>query len=333
MPTLLGSLRRLLMAPTAIDVSFATRGFPVERNEATHRLEAIPQAVVCGFEWAIDDPGTPGPGRADTDTELRIRLMEPDLRGFAYEGAAMALTVRDAMGPGRGGRTRRLLLGPARPHIFLAYIGVGFALARLPRPLWRKAVPDLTGADYPQMSWLVVDGYGFDRAYFDTATVVDGQKRLPPYPWEGDPDYFGRAVDQGIGRALWFMHGANAPAVAAAVGRFASERHADLWSGAGLAATFAGCCPPAGLEALRRAAGEHAGELAQGAVFAAKARARSGTVPEHTHTALTALAGLDIGKAVALADDCTADRAAGPGRPAYEQWRRNVRERLAEMAG
>ena len=30
-------------------------------------------------------------------------------------------------------------------------------------------MPDLTGSPYyPTMSWLAVDGYGFDLAYFDT---------------------------------------------------------------------------------------------------------------------------------------------------------------------
>ena len=77
----------------------------------------------------------------------------------------------------------------------------GFAMARLPRPLWKKVMPDLTGsAYYPAMSWLAVDGYGFDRAYFDTRRWVDEQRAPAPYAWEGSPDYFLRAVDQGIGR-------------------------------------------------------------------------------------------------------------------------------------
>ncbi|MER6910157.1 DUF1702 family protein [Streptomyces sp. NPDC000594] len=341
MPTVLGSLRRLLMAPSPLDVGFAARGFPVTPSAATRRLEAIPQAVVCGFEWAVDDPG-------HQETEARIRLVDAELRGFAYEGATMALTLRDAMGPGPGGRARRLLIGPARPHVFLAYIGIGFALARLPRPLWRKAVPDLTGADYPQMSWLAVDGYGFDLAYFRTRRYVDEQRLPAPYDWEGHPGYFARAVDQGIGRALWFIHGARADRVAAAVERFDPARRPDLWSGAGLAATFAGCCPDGDLAALRRAAGAHTGELGQGAVFAAKARAHAGTVPEHTRTALAALTGLTLSEAVALADD-TAPGAAPPDTPApegspgapgdiadlpaYEQWRRSIRDRLLASVG
>src|SRR5258708_22127842 len=234
MPTTLGSLRRLLMSPQLVDVTFAKRGFPAIPSAATQRLEAIPQAVICGFEWGID-------ARNQWDVERRLDLVDAELRGFAYEGATMALTILDTTG--RGHRPRDLLRGPGQPHIFLAYIGIGFAMARLPRPLWKKAVPDLSGDPYyPTMSWLAVDGYGFDRAYFDTPRWLDAQRVPKPYSWDGSPDYFLRAVDQGIGRALWFICGGHAPSVAAAAGRFASHRQADLWRGIRRAPPLAGGC-------------------------------------------------------------------------------------------
>lgn len=321
MASALGALRRLAMAPSLAEVSFAGRRFPVEPTEGTRRLEAVPQAVVCGFEWGIED-------RDLADTERRLSMVDPEVRGFAYEGATMACVIRDVTGP-RGHRTRDLLEGGGRPHIFLNYIGIGFAMARLPRPLWRKVVPKLPGAEYyPAMSWLAVDGYGFDRAYFDTARWV-GKQRVPEtYAWEGDSDYFLRAVDQGIGRALWFMHGGRTAPVAAAVGQFATHRRADLWSGVGLAAAFAGGSTPADLAALCEDAGEDCGHVAQGAVFAAKARHHAGHVPEHTRVATRVLAGLDVESAAGLADDCGTSPAGAGRRPAYESWRQRVRERL-----
>lgn len=320
MSSLLGSVRRLVLAPSLAEVSFAERGFPGQPTPATRRLEAIPQSVVCGFEWGIDC-------RDPVELERRLSFVTPELRGFAYEGAAMACTVLDAMRGGRGHRARDLLMGPGQPHIFLTYIGIGFAMARLPRVLWKKVMPDLTGSDYyPTMSWLAVDGYGFDRAYFATGRWVDEQRVPAAYPWEGSPDYFLRAVDQGIGRALWFIHGARVTDVATAVAKFAGSRQSDLWSGVGLAAAFAGGCGPSDLAALRTSAGGHAGELAQGAVFAVKARSYAGYLPEHTEAAAVALTGLAADAAVALADDAAvpADAGAGKDVPAYELWRRNV---------
>jgi hypothetical protein len=319
MPRPLGSLRRLMMAPSLAAVSFGGRGFPITATPATERLESIPQSVVCGFEWGIES-------RDQWEIERRLSLVEPEMRGFAYEGAAMAFTIRDVM-PGGSDRTRNLLLGPGQPHIFLTYIGIGFAMARLPRPVWKKVIPDLTGQPFfPTMSWLAVDGYGFDRAYFDTKRVVDEQRILAPYPWAGAPDYFSRAVDQGIGRALWFIHGGQAGAVAAAVGRFAASRQPDLWSGVGLASTFAGGFQRADLDELRLAAGEHQAQLALGVVFAVKARTYSGYVPEHTQAAVEVLTGLTIAESVSLADRTEVDPdTAGPV-PPYELWRQRIRD-------
>src|SRR5206468_1536778 len=100
MPTPSGSLRRLLLTPSLTEVTFAKRGFPVTGTDATRRLEAIPQAVICGFEWGID-------ARDLWEVERRLSLVETEQRGFAYEGATMAFTILDAM-PGRGGRTAQL---------------------------------------------------------------------------------------------------------------------------------------------------------------------------------------------------------------------------------
>lgn len=329
MPKLMGALRSVAMSPALTEVTFAKRGFPVKPSPVTERLELVPQSVICGFEWGIEARGL-------WEADRRLSVVDEEFRGFACEGVTMAFTIRDMMGR-RGHRTQELLTGPGAPHIFLGYIGIGFAMARLPKPLWKKILPDLPGCEYhPIMSWLAVDGYGFDRAYFETAKWVDAQYVPDPYPWQGSPGYFRRAVDQGIGRALWFIHGGDPAAVAAAVPKFASDRHPDLWSGVGLAAAFAGGSEAAALAAMRGVAGEHWTELAVGAVFAAKARAYSGFVPAATHGTVTALTGLPVDAAVAIADDTRPDEPGSAPQPdevpAYEVWRQNIRNRIATTA-
>jgi len=319
LPTILGSIRGLVLAPSLEDVSFAGRGFGVSPTPATDRLEAVPQAVVCGFEWAIAAHDL-------TDVKRRLRLVDEEQRGFAYEGATMAYTILDTI---RGNRTRELLSGPGEKHILLAYIGIGFAMARLPRPLWKKVLPDLTSRYHPTMSWLAVDGYGFDRAYFDTERWVDRQEIPAPYPWQGSPQYFLRAVDQGIGRALWFISGADPDKVTAAVRRFADSRQADLWSGVGLASTFAGGCSADGLAQVRKSAGEHWTELALGSVFAVKARSYAGFVPEHTAVATEQLCDLSVEGADVLADRTEVDPEGSGPQPQYEIWRRRIKAHFA----
>jgi hypothetical protein len=319
MSTFFGVLRKRMLAPSLASVGFEERGFPVTPTTATARLEAVPQAVVCGFEWAVE-------GASLWELERRLALVEPEQRGFAYEGATMGYTILDAMPGGGRDRTKALLEGPGEPHIFLTYIGIGFAMARLPRPLWKNILPELDGVHHhPIMSWLAVDGFGFDRAYFDTRKWVDEQAEPAPYPWAGRADYFSRAFDQGVGRALWFIHGGVPEAVGAAVDAFAEARRPDLWSGVGLAATFAGGTDQAGLETLRRLSGAHHAELALGVVFAVKARTYSTYVPDHSRLAAGVLAGLTVEAAESLADRTEVPfEDAGPV-PPYERWRARIR--------
>jgi hypothetical protein len=113
--------------------------------------------------------------------------------------------------------------------------------------------------------------------------------------------------------------------VAAAVGKFPEPRRADLWSGVGLAATFAGGSDQNGLGKLRRASGEYYDELALGVVFAVKARTYSSYVPAHTHLAAGVLIDLSVQGAQNLADRTEqADGEDGP-EPAYELWRQRIR--------
>jgi hypothetical protein len=315
-----GALRKNALAPSLDDVTFARRGFPAGDTRDARQLESIPQHVILGFEIGIEHGDRPG-------ALARLDMVGPEFRGFAYEGATMAFTLLDVMPGRRSDRARKFLDGHGAPHLFLAYIGIGFAMAHLPRPLWRRVLPDLTHTPlHPTLSWLAVDGYGFDRAYFDTPRWIGKQYVPPAYPWQGAPDYFPRACDQGIGRALWFMHGASVEGVAAAVGSFAQKRRADLWSGVGLAATYAGAGDADQLKALRITCGDYLPEVAQGAVFAAKARSHASLETPHTDIAVRVLCGLTVPDAAVMADQAAEGFAEEGPTPNYEIWRSRVQE-------
>ncbi|GAB3885173.1 hypothetical protein GCM10029964_047410 [Kibdelosporangium lantanae] len=147
----------------------------------------------------------------------------------------------------------------------------------------------------------------------------------------GLPGVLPRAADQGVGRALWFIHAANPAQVAAAVDRFAPHRRADLWSGVGLAATFAGGCPADDLAVLRRAAGEHRAEVALGMVFAVKARVHAGHTPTHAEQAAAVLGDLTVAGAVELADGTAVHEGGTATAPAYELWRQKIRAHFASL--
>src|ERR1700733_11293577 len=86
MPTNLGSVRRRLLTPQLKEVTFAERGFPAPPSAITRKLEAIPEAVICGFEWGIDS-------RSQWEVERRLDLVDDEQRGFAYDGGKMGVTV------------------------------------------------------------------------------------------------------------------------------------------------------------------------------------------------------------------------------------------------
>ena len=85
------------------------------------------------------------------------------------------------------------------------------------------------------LRWLVVDGYGFHEGYFHWRKWM-GRSRRPRWL----SSYACRVFDQGFGRSLWFVKGGDVASITAAIRTFSEERHADFWSGVGLACTYAG---------------------------------------------------------------------------------------------
>jgi len=313
----LRSVRRKVLTPNIRETRFVNRGFHARDAVAQAQLEKIGGVFLAGFAEAARS----GSGTA---VERDLQSIERDHQGFAYEGAAMALAILDAVGPRRGHRIADLLAGAGDRHAYMVQVGIGWALARLPSPLHRRIRP----AD-PLLRWLALDGYGFHQAYFHTGRYVTGQYRHRP-AWPGDTaePYAPHVVDQGIGRALWFVEGADPTRVAATIRRYDPSRHSDLFSGAGLAATYAGGVDRTELAAFLDAAGGYGPDVAQGAAFAAKARARADLVTEHTRTAVEVFCGTTVEQAAAVTDEALADLPDDGLEPAYAAWRRRIAHRF-----
>jgi hypothetical protein len=310
----MGRLARAVFGISDLEVSFDRRGFRGADEPPRTHLERVGRAFVAGYMGALDDDRL-GPLAA------RLQAVEPALRGFAYEGAGMALTLLDAFQPWRQPRLAAYLEGPAAPHTYLAHVGVGWAWAKLPGRLERR----LARLD-PIFRWLALDGYGFHQGFFHWPRAVAAQQ--VPARVRG---YGRRAFDQGLGRSLWFVEGARVERIAATLGRFPPSRQSDLWSGAGLACAYAGGVPEEAVERLCETSRPHLAEFAQGVAFAAKAREAAGNPTPWTELACRAVWGLSAAEASRLAD------AAGEGlpqpeapEPSYEIWRRRLQERFRE---
>ncbi|WP_433528532.1 DUF1702 family protein [Micromonospora sp. CA-263727] len=310
------ALRQRILTPDKQEALLDVRGFHVKNDAGRQSLESAGLSFIGGFG---DAAGAPSPRAAE---ELLERRPAP-LRGFAYEGAAMAYALMDGLRPGGRGLTR-FLAGRGAAHVYMVHVGAGWAMARLPRWRWRAVLPP-----DPLLRWLALDGYGFHQAYFHTDRYIHGRHRDPARTWPTElRPYAPHAVDQGIGRALWFVAGADPAELARLLTRFAVDRHADLWSGVGLAASYAGGADQAELNALREAAGEHRPWLAQGSAFAAKARMRAGHVPAQTATATAALCGATPERAAAITDAALTDLTDSAPLPAFAVWRQRIADQL-----
>jgi hypothetical protein len=315
------ALRRRVLTPNQSETTLVKRGFHVNDGATRALLETIGQSFLTGYGYAAE-------ARTPAAAEERLETVERDFRGFAYEGAAMGFAIMDALGLGGGPCVQRFLDGRAGRHVYMVHVGLGWALARLPRWLWRRVLPT-----DPLLGWLALDGYGFHQAYFDTDRYVRDQFRDPDFAWPANcpRGYPVRVVDQGIGRALWFVEGADVDRVATAIDRFAPDRRTDLFSGAGLAATYAGGAHRAALESFWRAAGAHRPAVAQGCAFAAQARVRAGLVNPHTHTAVAVFCSRSVEQAAAMTDDALLDLPDDGPLPRYQVWRQRVASEFATL--
>lgn len=300
-------IRRAVFGLDPREALFERRRFAPAAAEAQARLEGIGRTFIAGYNaWLAHD----------LDGELS--RIPSELHGFAIEGAAMASALVDPLAPWRRGRWAQLLAD--RPqHVYMIHVGAGWAVARLGRSL-RRAIARRD----PLLGWLIADGWGFHQAYFHPERWAGGQRQLP-----ASGGYAARAVDQGIGRALWFIAGADPARVAGQIAWFGTDRHADLWSGVGLAATYAGGCPPASLAALPDLAGRSRAQLAQGAAFAATARHTAGNLADHTEAAARMLTGRGAEELAALAHELQPPPPHAATGESYETWRARLADALA----
>lgn len=314
------TLRSRILTPNVSEVRLEKRGFHVKSPAAQELLEAIGLTFLAGYAHAAQ-------ARSPGEVEEPLEKFPARFRGFAYEGAAMGFAVVDALSPRNGRRFAGHLAGRGDDHIYMAYIGLGWAMARLPRFRWPKIELD------PLLRWLVLDGYGFHQAYFRTDRYVREQYQHAGFRWSaGEPEWYAlHVLDQGVGRALWFAGGADPEVVLDLIERFPARRRPDLFSGAGLAATYAGGAGEEELQRFWKAAGEYRPQVAQGCSFAAEARRRAGLEVPHTQIATQVFCDVSPDEAAQISVRTRPVLPVTGEVPAYEVWRRRIADEFVSM--
>jgi hypothetical protein len=309
-----GRLQRYFLGLSLDEATFARRGFRARDENVRLRLEQIGRTFLQGYHAALEEGDLEG-------LSSRLQEVAPESRGFAFEGAAMGLFLLDQLTPWRRYRLRAFLDGPGAPHIYMGYVGAGWALAQL-----GSNVSGALARFDPLLGWLAVDGYGFHQGYFHPRRSVAEQqtpRRLSGYSL--------RVFDQGVGRSLWFVEGADVARIGATIAGFPVARRPDLWSGIGLACAYAGGVDRHSIEMLTKIARANLGQLAQGAAFAAKARARAGIPSTHTDLACRILCGMPAEDAASATDVALVDLPADGVLPSYEIWRQRIQAMFTKV--
>lgn len=299
MNLLVGSLRRAALGLAAKEKNFSYRRFRGGNLATQARIEQIIGAFIHGYNLALQVVDF-------NQLTVAIEAGDQELKGFVYEGAAMGLGILDGLTPWGGKRFHRYVNGDdaghtykgiAGQHRYMAYIGYGLSLARLKR----SVQPALDELD-PVFCWLMMDGYGFHQGLFDFEHYID-QQALP----EKFTGYTRRSFDQGLGRSLWFVEGADVQRLPRAITRFIPERRSDLWSGVGLACAYAGGVTAPEVRILLEAAGEYRPAFAQGIALAAMTRYEAGNPTAHNELATQVVWGNSVTavaeRAIAAMDD------------------------------
>ena len=285
------------------EVTFARRGFSSAKPEIRERLEYVGTIFLLGYHAAlqVNEPGA---------LSEKLEQVELEYRGFAYEGAAMALALQDAITP-RSNRLTDFMAGAGRRHIYMLHVGAGWACARLP---WvRRSIETFICKFHPVLRWLVLDGYGFHQGYFHFKTpLISALNRFSI----GARHVF----YQGLGRSLWFIHGCDPHQISKTISSFPTLYQCDAWSGIGLACAYAGGAALPDLQDLIALAGHFDSALAQGAAFAAKARQLAGNEAAHTEQACAVLAGVSAEQAATVCDSTLAQIDKNSPSP-YQEWR------------
>lgn len=304
--TALGKLLRPFFGVSQADATAFSPG----DQQAARRLETVISTVTKGCQITLQH------SRPEALT-LRLNAVEPELRGYAYEGAGVGLAALDCMLPWEN-RTKDFLDGPGAPYIYAVHIGAGLGLARLKR----RPEPFLKRLD-PVLGWIALDGYGFHEGFFARRTFVEQQK-VPTHL-----SAFGvRCFDNGVGRAIWFLVGGNIDQIAPKIGAFPVARQAALWSGIGLACGYTGGVERAAIEMLRAAAGSYMTDLAVGIATGANARHRAGSPAYYAELACEIVCGMSSASASEMVERAFENLPIHGAEPAYAIWRQRIAAQL-----
>ncbi|HTQ78788.1 MAG TPA: DUF1702 family protein, partial [Thermoanaerobaculia bacterium] len=310
-------LTRLIPRPSSREARFEYHG--LIPSAAQPHLESILDAFVVGFNAALDERD---------DGELARWLganFRPHWLGFAFEGAGAARAAEDLLAPWPSRRLRTVLTGAGAEHDYIATVGAGLTLARLPWGL--RCLDRYMATVDPLLAWCVADGVGFYHGLFKHRTTVARCAEPPARLSASTRQLF----DAGLGRSLWWIGGASPERIGEAIARFPEARRPELWCGVGLASAYAGGVDAESLQRLLAQSGPYHADFRAGIPFACRLRQKARNPSALTDLAARLLLGCEADVAasyLAGLQDSTLEELGADEAAVRENGYREMRRRL-----
>ncbi|MGD0435743.1 MAG: DUF1702 family protein [Bryobacteraceae bacterium] len=281
--SVLKRLKSLALSLPHKEASASRRGFPGINSPSREHLETIIHAFIDGYNLAV----------VESDTRELVRRLNssipPEFLGFAYEGTGLYFALVDLLIPGSA-RLEEWTHSAGEPHDYIAMVGAGFAISRIPLALrrlesYQKRLDELT-------CFCLADGYGFHEGYFQWKSFLDGRKPAPASLNLQNR----RLYDSGVARAMWWVYGAEPVAIAQAISRFDEDRRPEMWAGLGVALSYASAGPgnPDPSAKLLELSGPYRYDLLSGIPFAAHMRWKGKNPAPWTERACSELLNLSV---------------------------------------
>ena len=249
--------RKIMFGLPLSEANFEVRKF--QKGEvAQERLELVAKVVLRGYNTALEK----GLSR---DLLTCVETKKKDLVGFFNEGIGMGLFTLDLFSLRKRNRFWEFIKDKGKHHEYMSYIGAGIAFGVFKIRSIKRFIKKAS----PTSGLLLLNGIGFYYAYFKPNKTLN--KFFIPSNLTKD-DFHVECYGNGIGRALWFYHGANPESIAQTIQKFPKSRRAGIWAGVGLAATYAGGVLPEKIQLLKELSNEYYLSLGEGAILASHTR-------------------------------------------------------------
>jgi hypothetical protein len=279
--SLISNLSTRLFSLSREEASFERRRFPGCNSASRPHLERVIQTFIEGYNLAL---------ATSEMKQLASRLdsFPPTFSGFGYEGAGLFFALADLMVPRSASRLAEFTQNVAPRHDFITMVGAGFAIARVPFGLRRLA--SYQAKLDPMTGWCLTDGYGFHQGFFHWDRFIE-RRESPPASFDRQK----RALfDAGVGRAMWWVFGADLESIASAISKFTLDRQPEMWAGIGTALAYANGSPDGSLPGLCELSGGFRADLLSGIPFAAHMRVKGENPAPWTDKACLELLGVSV---------------------------------------